>query len=1406
VHLCSLQKTVVLVGNNWEKSLVKRQNVSDDEARQVADRSGALYAHASCAPELRGEVVRMLDTSLRYVIYDVTKKESLLASVSSCLINSTKIEASVRERLVVSLLASSQSVDNHSAEESASPLKKGLLNKLSKAHSLVQAVQKGNVAQVRSVLASLPKSSSKSAALLASVAQRPIDNDVVSAVIDAAPADDLDVENSSGETALYVLLKNPALSAGSMILAKQMLDKWQLPSASTAFHVACERGHTEFLRIQERNLPDCAFQLSSRLETPAYICARLGHHEALKILVADPRILTHLQCTSAQFSMLHAAVLGGHMSCITVMLESPVTDLVPRIINAQNKEGYTPLALAIETEKKDFEMRNALLNSGADIRVGRVARQAPQLLASVFVPAFLAWNARVNCTYLDLSKCLLETLPAPVLNMKRLQKLDLSRNRLEVIPRQISDLSELKELFLNDNMLRSVAPEMLQLTMLRALRLDGNAKLPADLGPLMLSCITKNPTIDVSGLCLQTVDEPALASCAHAEELALNNNSLSDLRFVPSCKLDALSRLWAHENNISEFPTALASAQRLELLKLSDNRIAALPAGMEPFPMLRELWLERNRIRTFSLRFLTAVPGLKRLWLDENDCASITMDHDGEALLTPRGGGDGGREVSSMAPSAAAAQYSLVCLSLNRNKLHEIPSFLPLVFAGSLKRLWLDGNLISALPASFGQLSNLETLSLNQNPLQSFPSQVVSLVNLIELSLNDCLLQEIDPTIGNLTMLKKFSLRNNRLRFLPQTIGHLTRLTLLDVAGNAELTSPPPGTVANGTQAMVGFLRDLIVDSKPSYRMKLMIVGQEAVGKSSLLRELVGKKKRQGPFGSASGKRFQKNLLSTDGIDIEQWNRKIKDPKTGQTIKVNFRAWDFAGQEVYYSTHSFFLSNRSIYLVVWSLKLSEDEQRVPYWLQSIQARAPKAPIMLVGTHAEGLQADFLHDYGRRVTQKYQEQFPSLSIISFTGISPVAGLGLKTLLEKLDIATLNQPFMGEPLPTVYLTLEDAVFSERKRVPPVMQWEDFRKLGSSCNLLHEDELLRATALLHEMGSLFCFQQVAKFIVLDPQWLTKMMSQLITTKKSFVKNGVLEHKDIAQMWRAPDYPPQLHRHLLFLLQSFDILFRMDSDSDISQGKSLVPVMLPPYASDGGANVVRSWEQHRVRLGRLFDFDFVPAGFFARLTVRLLHLADRKLHVFSDLVAITRGSAVAVVSLMGVRIQVMVYADAVSPDTLNLLKSAVQNLESLAEDWFQIRTTTRIPCVHCMNNKEKGGNFYVRADNIENNDNNNNNNNRVGAQPYLFDLQECEQAAAQGRAYVSCSGQYPVALSLLCPDVLVSPEIPVVPWDALHDLSQVGVGTFAYVYRARMQTAAAANGAAAQQLSMTASSLSKS
>ena len=67
---------------------------------------------------------------------------------------------------------------------------------------------------------------------------------------------------------------------------------------------------------------------------------------------------------------------------------------------------------------------------------------------------------------------------------------------------------------------------------------------------------------------------------------------------------------------------------------------------------------------------------------------------------------------------------------------------------------------------------------------------------------------------------------------------------------------------------------------------KVLLVGQGGVGKTSLIKQLVGEG-------------FDPHESKTEGIDIKQWKVTAED----QDIRLN--VWDFGGEEIMHATHQF---------------------------------------------------------------------------------------------------------------------------------------------------------------------------------------------------------------------------------------------------------------------------------------------------------------------------------------------------------------------------------------------------------------------------------------------------------------------------------------------------------------------
>ena len=77
-------------------------------------------------------------------------------------------------------------------------------------------------------------------------------------------------------------------------------------------------------------------------------------------------------------------------------------------------------------------------------------------------------------------------------------------------------------------------------------------------------------------------------------------------------------------------------------------------------------------------------------------------------------------------------------------------------------------------------------------------------------------------------------------------------------------------------------------------------------------------------------------------------NSKIENLKSKTRVNV----WDFGGQEIMHATHQFFLTKRTLYVLVLDSRLSEAENRLDYWLTLIRSFGGDSPILVVGNKTD----------------------------------------------------------------------------------------------------------------------------------------------------------------------------------------------------------------------------------------------------------------------------------------------------------------------------------------------------------------------------------------------------------------------------------------------------------------------
>ncbi len=268
-------------------------------------------------------------------------------------------------------------------------------------------------------------------------------------------------------------------------------------------------------------------------------------------------------------------------------------------------------------------------------------------------------------------------------------------------------------------------------------------------------------------------------------------------------------------------------------------------------------------------------------------------------------------------------------LDISGNPLESIPDVVSQI--QHLEELILIRAELTEIPDAIGNLANLTQLDLSSNQITQIPDAISNLANLTQLYLSSNQITQIPDAIGNLANLTQLYLSSNQITQIPDAISNLAKLKYLDLRGNPisiprDLLAPPARDPRPSARPILDYYFR-IQDPKEStqiYEAKILIVGEGGSGKTSLANKLIDADYELKP---------EAEDISTQGIDILQWEFTGRNQ---QAYKVNI--WDFGGQEIYHQTHQFFLTERSLYLLVADSRKEDTDHY--FWLQLIVIAQP----------------------------------------------------------------------------------------------------------------------------------------------------------------------------------------------------------------------------------------------------------------------------------------------------------------------------------------------------------------------------------------------------------------------------------------------------------------------------------
>ena len=495
---------------------------------------------------------------------------------------------------------------------------------------------------------------------------------------------------------------------------------------------------------------------------------------------------------------------------------------------------------------------------------------------------------------------------------------------------------------------------------------------------------------------------------------------------------------------------------------------------------------------------------------------------------------------------------SLQDLDLSDNQMTSVPHELGQL--ANLRELDVSNNQLTSVPSELGQLANLRALDLSDNQLTSVPSELGRLDNLEYLKLRSNRLTNVPPELGQLANLRIFSMMNNQLTSVPPELGHLAKLeylslfrnrltgvprsfaglvNLLELAlGSNPLRTPPPEIAEQGAAAVRAYLARLDDTSVVRREAKLLLVGEGGTGKSSLLRAL-------------RGQHFDAHLSTTHGVDVLPITLPCPDR---DCIDLTLNVWDFGGQQIYHTTHQFFMTRRSLYLLAWNARGDVDQGRLDHWLRKIQVLAPGSPVLLVATHCDERPADLNLD-------RFRAAYPQIA--GLATVSNKTGAGIEELKAVIATEAARLPLMEQEWPRAWVDVEEALLAADKTH---INGEEFAAICAGCGVDDAFEQGVLGGYLHDLGKILYYQDddvLCDFVVLKPDWLTGAMARVLddaVTRDQ--RHGVLDHADFPRIWHG--YDRRLYPVFTRMLERFLISYQLEEPAP-GRRQSMVPLLLP-------------------------------------------------------------------------------------------------------------------------------------------------------------------------------------------------------------------------------------------------------
>ncbi len=308
---------------------------------------------------------------------------------------------------------------------------------------------------------------------------------------------------------------------------------------------------------------------------------------------------------------------------------------------------------------------------------------------------------------------------------------------------------------------------------------------------------------------------------------------------------------------------------------------------------------------------------------------------------------------------------------------------------------------------------------------------------------------------------------------------------------------------------------------------RIIILGEKGSGKTCLARRL------KNPDANMTT-----DEESTAGVDTSLWQPESEN--------INVHIWDFAGHIVTHAVHQYFLSERSLYILVYDGR-TEERNRIEYWLNHIKTYGGDSKVLIL-------------------VNVRDQHIPEIPINSLKDDYPILGFDVFSIrndrekLEKfrkkvVEYIKNNPSWNSQEIPANYFDVKKELeqrFAEKQK-DEYIDLDEFKQIAHKNGIDDFEGLLKS---LHALGICLHYEDMKDFnlLVLNPEWISQGIYKIINWVHNRDEHSIsIDDFPVVFEKDADHYPKDKHPYLFKLMQRYELAYETEN-----KGCLIIPHLL--------------------------------------------------------------------------------------------------------------------------------------------------------------------------------------------------------------------------------------------------------